>query len=128
MAISAEIGLLFAALAILPTRGLAQAGPGRVSCDGRRITSISVTPERPPFAGSAGKWRAVARGLGLHHATTRPEVVRAYSLLKVGDLCSDSLVAESERVLRGLPFLADASARATDDGGDGAAIDVRTTD
>ncbi len=128
MASSAEIGLLVAALTILAARGAAQTEPGRGSCDGRRITSISVTPERPPFAGSAGKWRAVARGLGLHHATTRPEVVRAYALLRVGDLCSDSLVAESQRVLRGLPFLADAAARATDDGSGGVAIDVRTTD
>lgn len=128
MATSADIGLFLAALAVLPTYMSAQGAPARSSCDGRRITSISVTPERPPFAGSAGKWRGLARGLGLHHATTRPEVVRAYALLKVGDLCSDSLVAESERVLRSLPFLADASARSTDDGNGGVAIDIRTTD
>jgi hypothetical protein len=128
MAPSTDIGLLVAALTILPAGVAAQRDSGRASCDGRRITAISVTPERPPFAGSAGKWRALARGFGLHHATTRPEVVRAYALLKVGDLCSDSLVTESERVLRGLPFLADATAHTTDDGSGGVVIDIRTTD
>src|SRR5438105_3825600 len=91
MATSADIALFLAALALLPTSTTGQGVPVRNSCDGLRITSISVTPERPPFAGSAGKWRALARGLGLHHATTRPEVVRAYALLKIGELCSDSL-------------------------------------
>lgn len=128
MATSTDIGLLLAALTILPTRSPAQGEPVRASCDGRRITSISVTPERPPFAGSGGKWRTVAHAVGLHHATTRSEVVRAYSLLNVGNLCSDSLVAESERVLRGLPFLADAAARTLDDGSGGVALDIRTTD
>lgn len=128
MATSTDIGLLVAALTILPAGVAAQRDSGRASCNGRRITAISVTPERPPFAGSAGKWRALARAFGLHHATTRPEVVRAYALLKVGDLCSDSLVTESERVLRGLPFLADATTRTSDDGSGGVVVDIRTTD
>lgn len=123
-----QIALLFAATTLLSARSEAQGQPAPGSCDGRRITSISVISDRPPFAGSAGLWRATARALGLHHATTRPEVVRGYSLLKVGSLCSDTAVAETERVLRALPFLADAQARALDDGSGGVAIDIRTTD
>ncbi len=123
-----NFGLLLLALGLLPAGAFAQAEPGHFSCDGRRITSITVTPERPPFAGSAGKWQAVARTFGLHHVTTRPEVVHTYTLLHVGDLCSDKAVVEAERVLRGLPFLADARARTRDDGSGGVAIDIRTTD
>ena len=67
----------------------------------------------PLFAGSARKWQTVARALGLHHATTRADVVRAYLFFKEGDICSDVRVSESARVLRSLPFLGDATARIT---------------
>src|SRR6185295_10343498 len=86
----------------------AQAQTRAGTCDGRTITAIAVNAERPPFAGSARRWQAIARALGLHHATTRDEVVRAYLFFKEGDVCSNVRLAESERVLRGLPFLASA--------------------
>ena len=97
-------------------------------CDGRIITRIDIRPGRPPFAGHAAKWRAVARALGLHHATTRPRVVKAFVALHVGDPCTEFRRAETERVLRAQPFLADARVRViADTAGDLAAI-VETTD
>jgi hypothetical protein len=97
-------------------------------CDGRIITRIDIRPGRPPFSGHAAKWRAVARALGLHHATTRPRVVRAFVALHVGDPCTEFRRAETERVLRAQPFLADARVRViADTAGDLAAI-VETTD
>jgi hypothetical protein len=99
------------------------------SCNGRFISAISINAERPPFAGSARRWQAVARALGLHHATTRADVVRAYLFFKEGDLCSDVRIAESERVLRGLPFLADARARVhADSASSGVVVEITTTD
>jgi hypothetical protein len=124
----ARLRFLVAAATLTGTRASAQDRPARPSCEGRRITSISVTPERPPFVGTAGKWRAAARAMGLHHATTRPEVIRGYSLLKIGEVCSDTAVVETERVLRALPFIADAHADTRDDGSGGVAVDIRTTD
>src|SRR6476646_8028714 len=80
-------------------------------CDGRVITRIDIRPGRPPFTGHAAKWRTVARALGLHHATTRPRVIRAFLALHVGDACTEFRRAESERVLRAQPFLANARVR-----------------
>jgi len=97
-------------------------------CDGRVITRIDILPGRPPFSGHAAKWRAVSRALGLHHATTRPRVINAFLALHVGDECTEFRRAESERVLRAQPFLADARVRViADTAGDLAAI-VETTD
>jgi hypothetical protein len=97
-------------------------------CDGRIITRIDIRPGRPHFSGHAAKWRTVARALGLHHSTTRPRVVKAFVALHVGDPCTEFRRAETERVLRAQPFLADAKVRVVPDtAGDLLAI-VETTD
>lgn len=97
-------------------------------CDGRIITRIDIRPGRPPFSGHAAKWRNIARAVGLHHATTRARVINAFLALHVGDPCTEFRRAESERVLRAQPFLADARVKVVaDTAGDLAAI-VETTD
>lgn len=106
----------------------AQAVTRATACNGRTITAITVNAERPPFAGSARRWQAIARALGLHHATTRAEVMRSYLFFKEGDVCSNVRLIESERVLRGLPFLASATARARPDNAGGVTIEIVTTD
>jgi hypothetical protein len=98
------------------------------SCDGRVVTRIEITPGRPPFKGTAAKWRAAARAVGLHHATTQPSVVQAFMALHVGRPCTEFRRAESERVLRAQPFLADAKVRVLPDTGAGVAVFVQTTD
>ena len=100
----------------------------RDSCDGRVITGIDINPGRPPFTGTAAKWQAVAHAIGLHHATTRPDVISPYLLFGVGDICNSARLAESGRVLRTLPFLADARAHAIPDSSGGTHIEVVTTD
>lgn len=97
-------------------------------CDGSPVARISIDAGRPPFAGSARKWQVVARALGLHHATTRDDVIRAYLLVKPGDACTNERLAESERVLRSLPFLAAAQVTARTDSSGNVVVDVRTTD
>lgn len=99
-----------------------------VACTGQRITAIDVSPLRPPFRGAAGVWRTVARGIGLHHATTRTTVVAGYLQLRVGEPCTEFGRAESERVLRAQPFLAAATVRAVRDGESGARLEVTTVD
>jgi hypothetical protein len=98
------------------------------TCHGERIDRINFNPGRPPFEGSAKTWRAMARAVGLHHATTRAEVLRAYMVLKDGDACTEERRAESERILRALPFIADAAVRAIPDSAGGVQLDVSTID
>ena len=97
-------------------------------CEGRTVTRVEITPRRPPFRGTAAKWRLVARSVGLHHATTQPHVVRSFMALHVGEPCTEFRRAESERVLRAQPFLADARVRVVRDTGGGVAALVETTD
>ena len=102
--------------------------PPEPSCDGMRVSRIDIRPERPPFTGQASRWRTLARAIGLHHATTRDGVVDAFLALDVGAPCTEIRRAESERVLRAQPFLADATVRAVPDGAGGVVVLVRTVD
>lgn len=97
-------------------------------CDGRLVTRVEITPGRPPFKGTAAKWRAAARAIGLHHATTKAHVIQSFMSLHVGRPCTEFRRAESERVLRAQPFLADARVRVVPDTGGGVAALVETTD
>ncbi|PYP79544.1 MAG: hypothetical protein DMD35_07815 [Gemmatimonadetes bacterium] len=98
-----------------------------LSCDGRTVTRVEIRPGRPPFQGTAAKWRVVARAVGLHHATTQAHVLESFVALKVGRPCTEFRRAESERVLRAQPFIADARVRIFPDSG-GVAVLVQTTD
>jgi hypothetical protein len=64
----------------------------------------------------------------LHHTTTKADVIRRFLLLSVGQTCTEQVRAESERILRFQPFLADASVRAVPDGTGGVRIEVETID
>ena len=103
-----------------------QAAP--IPCDGRIVRSIEITAGRPPFKGTAAKWRQVARAIGLHHTTTKEHVIRAFLALQVGRACTEFRRAESERVLRAQPFLSDARVRVVPDNSDGVAAFIETTD
>ncbi|MEO8562658.1 MAG: hypothetical protein ABI601_11315 [bacterium] len=97
-------------------------------CDGRIVSRIEVRPAPPPFGGAAARWRAAARTVGLHHATTQSRVIEAFMALHVGRPCTEFRRAESERVLRAQPFIADAKVRVVPDGASGVIAIVETTD
>ena len=118
----------FAACALLSAPARAQQASADSSCEGRRISRITIDANKPPFSGSARKWQLTARALGLHHAVTRDDVVRTYLLFKQGGVCSIERIRESERVLRALPFLADATARVSPDSDGQVSVDIKTTD
>jgi len=126
--ISARRSVLVVALLASAPLHAQTASPSVASCDGRHISAIAINPERPSFAGSASRWRAIAHALGLHHTTTRASVIRAYLLVKAGDVCDSTHLAESRRVLRTLPFLADAEVSARGDSTGGVIVEVRTID
>jgi len=97
-------------------------------CDGRIVTAFDVRAARPPFEGTAKTWRSVARAVGLHHTTTRAEVIESFMALHLGRPCTERRRAESERMLRAQPFLADATVRTVSDGRGGVIAMVETTD
>ena len=85
-------------------------------CNGETITQID-TRSYPPGSTMAGEvWKSVSNAAGLQHATTRPEVLLAYVRLEPGKPCIEKERAESERLLRGLRFIASANIRTVPDG------------
>ena len=112
------------------TRSAAQNTPrsAEVRCDGKRITGITIVPQRPPIIGEGTSWwRQVLLAALLQHKTTNEDVVRSFLQLKTGGTCSEFRREESERVLRAQPFLANAVVRAVPDSA-GVQIVVETVD
>jgi hypothetical protein len=123
-------GLAVLLTACLPARSLAQDATRSVGppCDGLRVTRIDIRPGRPPFEGTVSRWRHAARALGLHHTTTRRGVIDAFLALEVGGTCTEQRRAESERLVRDQPFIADALVRSEPDGRGGVVMVVETVD
>ena len=115
-------------IAVLLARSVhAQGVDTLAACDGMGVQTISVTTAKPEFRGAAGTWRKFARALGLHHHTTNEGVVRRFVSLDPQRGCTEFRRAESERILRAQPFLADASVT-TSRSGDSVHVNVRTID
>lgn len=110
----------------LPDRAesLLDGDPAR--CNGEIIREIAIYSSAPTVARTHALpvVGPVARSI---HVTTRPDVVRAYLLLREGEPCTELARAESERVLRVQPFIADADIL-VQPFEDGVRLEVRTTD
>jgi len=113
-------------LVVLPL--VAAPRPALAQCDGKIVSAIAIVPRDPSFIRLPRSLRALARGVGLHHTTTKADVIGNFLLLSVGQPCSERLRAESERILRFQPFLADATVRAVSDSAGGVRIEVETID
>jgi len=115
--------------ALFPFAALAQTvSVNAPVCDGMVVSRVDIEPAPPPFSGSAARWRAAANAVGLHHATTRADVVRAFLSLAPDQPCTEFRRAESERVLRAQPFLSDASVVLVPDGPGRVIVKVATVD
>lgn len=117
-----------AALLLLVAPSLhAQATAGLVPCRGQRIDSISIEAVAPTVTGvrEVPVVGSVARAV---HIVTRPDVVRGYLLLRLGDPCTELRRAESERILRAQPFIADATIDVIANDRGGVDLDVHTVD
>ncbi|HUF25839.1 MAG TPA: hypothetical protein VMM18_02560 [Gemmatimonadaceae bacterium] len=98
-------------------------------CDGHIVSAVIIGREPPALISeSAPEWSRPLLAAGLQHVTTEPTVIRSFLLLEEGGICSEFRRAESERLLRAQPFLADATVRATPDGTGGVRIEVETAD
>ena len=99
-----------------------------VACKGERVTRIDIDAN-PPFRISGNTiWKRAARFASKQHMTTRDAVIRRYLALRLGDACTEIRRAESERILRAQPFIADAAVVAYSDGAGGVVLNVTTVD
>jgi hypothetical protein len=119
----------FLLLPLVPTHAAAQDTAQVVSpCNGRLVSAIEIRPQVPYYAGYTGQWKPLARAAASVHSTTRPNVIRSFLALHIGDLCSEERRAESERILRAQPFLSEARVTTYDDHLGGVRVDVFTAD
>jgi hypothetical protein len=102
--------------------------PGAAQCDGRVVSAIDITSQASLFLQVPRLLRPLARGAGLEHTTTAADVIRDFMLVHVGQPCSATALAESQRILRLQPFLADATVRVEPDSAGGVRIEVATID
>jgi hypothetical protein len=107
---------------------LAQRTVARAPCNGEVVTRIDIQSHAPGSTFVQDAWTKVGNVAGLHHVPTRPEVIRAYLLVKEGDACSELDRSESERLLRVQRFIASATVRAIADGPGKVRIEVDVID
>ena len=99
----------------------------QVACTGQRVDDIVIHSFAPTIA-ALRDVPVLAELVRSIHATTRPDIVRRYLLMTRGDSCTELRRAESERILRAEPFLADASVQAFASDSGGVDLEVRTID
>ena len=109
----------------IPSR--APSGRATVACAGQPIDDIVIYADAPTVSNLARfpRLAAIARAT---HATTRLELIRRFLLLERGDACNELRRAESERILRAQPFIAEAEAFVVANEGGGVDLEVRTSD
>jgi len=116
-------------LSALHTRVIAQDTPGAgLRCDGRIVSAIAITPRDPSFLSFPRGLRTLARAVGLHHTTSKADAIASFVLLRVDEPCTERQRAETERILRLQPFLADATVSAVEDTGGRVRIEIQTID
>lgn len=97
-------------------------------CAGQPISDVVIITQ-PPYTERLPQQLEFVRRLARDvHSTTRPDVVRRFLLLKVGEQCNQIRRAESERILRAQPFLVDARISVFDDEEGGVVLEVETRD
>jgi hypothetical protein len=90
-----------------PALSVAPSGRRVVACMGQPIGQVTIYTEAPSVA-SLRRVPVVARVARTIHETTQPSVVERFLLFRAGDRCEELRRAESERILRAQPFIADA--------------------
>jgi len=117
-------------LAAAPGQGTPSPAPsGRpiVPCAGQPINDIVIYADAPTVA-SLSRYPRLAGIARAMHATTRTELIRRFLLLDRGDACNELRRAESERILRAQPFIAEADAFVVRNDEGGVDLEVRTSD
>ena len=113
-----------------PTAGGAQQlRDGMRHCEGSHISAVVIEQEPPTVVGeSAPGWARPFLQLALQHRTTQESAILPFLLLRTGERCTEFRLAESERLLRAQPYLADATISALPDDSGGVRLHVSTVD
>ena len=110
-------------------QGLARAPSGRpvVVCAGQRVDDVIVYADAPAMR-NLDRVPPLAHAVRALHRTTRPDVIRRFLLLEHGQPCDELRRAESERILRAQPFIAEARVYPVANGEGGVDLEVQTSD
>lgn len=110
-------------------QGLARAPSGRpvVVCAGQRVDDVIAYADAPAMR-NLDRVPPLADAARALHRTTRPDVIRRFLLLEHGEPCSELRRAESERILRAQPFIAEARVYVVANGEGGVDVEVQTSD
>ncbi len=106
---------------------VAPSGRLTTACTGQRIDDIVIYSAAPSVA-NLQRVPVLARIARSLHATTRTELIRRFLLLEETQPCSELRRAESERILRAQPFIADADVFVIPNDHGGVELEVRTSD
>lgn len=106
----------------------ARAGAQTARCNGEIISDVSIVTLGPYEELGTRWWEAPLRFATSLHTTTRPGVVRRFLIVKPGRPCIELERAESERILRAQPYLADARIAVIPDRAGTVALLVETRD
>jgi hypothetical protein len=100
-----------------------------VSCDGRVISEILVIRQPPTLLSKVRPaWIRPAVAVAIQHRNTKADAITPFLQVQQGEECSDFRLAESARVLRAQPYLADAEVHAFPDDSGGVLVEVTTVD
>lgn len=103
--------------------------PGTWRCDGTVVSTIVIERQPPTVIGrSAPEWARPFLSFALQHRTTQASAVLPFLQLKEGEACTEFRRAESERILRVQPYLADAVVVAIPDTDGYARVHITTVD
>ena len=97
-------------------------------CNGETISVVTVDRAEPVMVERSAGWARPILRFALSGAPTRESAVAPFLLVKQGQPCSELLLAESERVLRQQPYLADARASVVPDSNGTVHVQFSTTD
>lgn len=99
-------------------------------CDGRTVSRITIQRSERTIVDRAGvpKWSRPVLHWLLLGTPTRETAIRPFVQLREGEPCTEMRRAESERLLRLQPYLANATVRVVDEPDGRVAIEVETTD
>jgi hypothetical protein len=116
------------ALSMASVSGVAKAqDTTTVRCAGQRIDDVVIHSSAPTVA-VFRRAPLIERIVSAIHTTTHPNLIRRFILLHEGDVCSELRRAESERILRAQPFIAQAEIRVVPNAAGNVDLDVRTSD
>lgn len=119
----AAVVALLSCVAVSPLAAQA----GFIPCVGQRIDTVIIRTEAPTVTGLR-RVPLAGQLVRRTHVVTRDDIVRGFLLLRPGDRCLELRRAESERILRAQPFLADASVEVQPGRAGGVTLMVRTID